>query len=292
MWQNTGCNSFTNNITPAVKSDYSLELVIQHGSNSHTLGRKISRDSPMTPYNSIKSIFVLLTFCFALPALADGDAITNQFKKSFPQISLSKVEETAVKGIYRVVTSSGELLYSSADGKHLFTGDLLRLEATGPVNVTEKWRGAQRVESLKSLKDKDLVVYPAKGDEKSEVLVFTDTSCGYCRKFHSEIPAMNAKGITVKYVAWPRQGVQSQAGQTMTNVWCSENRESAMDLAKTNRPVDPPGVKVCDQNVLQDQINLGHRIGVRGTPAVFTLTGRQIGGYVKADKLASELGIQ
>lgn len=227
---------------------------------------------------------------------AEKDAtatITEQFKKSFPQIQLSDVQQTGVKGIYQVVTSNGELIYASADGKHLFTGDMLQMGAMGTVNLSEQWRSTQRVDSLKQLKDKDLVVYPAKGDEKGEVLVFTDTSCGYCRKFHAEIPAINEKGITVKYVAWPRYGVQSPAGQTMANIWCADDRETAMTLAKTNKPVDaPPAGKVCDQNVLQDQINLGQRIGVRGTPAVFTPNGRQLGGYVKAGQLAQQMGIQ
>ncbi len=220
------------------------------------------------------------------------NAIAEQFKKSFPQIELKQVEQTAVKGIYQVVTTSGELIYATADGKHLFTGDMLRLEPVGTVNVSEQWRSSRRVESLKSLKDKDLVVYPAKGEEKGEVLVFTDTSCGYCRKFHTEIPAINEKGITVKYVAWPRYGLQSPAGQTMVNIWCSEDRESAMTAAKSNQAVSAPAGKMCDQNVLQDQINLGQQIGVRGTPAVFTPSGRQLGGYVKAGQLAQQLGVQ
>ena len=43
---------------------------------------------------------------------------------------------------------------------------------------------------------------------------------------------------------------------------------------------------------VQDQINLGHQIGVRGTPAVFSTDGRQLGGYMKAGQLSQQLGIQ
>ena len=245
--------------------------------------------------NSTKRLIALLSlalFSSAALAASPADTIKQQFKQSFPQISLSKVEKTPVSGIYQVVTSSGELLHASADGKHLFTGDMLRMEAIGSVNVSEQWRSTQRVESLKELKDKDLVVYPAKGEEKGEVLVFTDTSCGYRRKFHTEIPEINEKGITVKYVAWPRYGLQSPAGQTMLNVWCSDDRESAMTEAKTNKPVSAPAGKTCDTALIQDQIALGQRVGVRGTPAVYTNSGRQLGGYVKAGQLAQQLGLQ
>ena len=189
-------------------------------------------------------------------------------------------------------TTSGELLYVSADGKFVFTGDLLNISGPNTVNVSEQYRSSQRVDALDHLEDKDLVVYPATDKEKAEVLVFTDTSCGYCRKFHTEVPAMNDLGITVKYVAWPRYGLDSPAGQTMVKVWCSEDREAALTRAKSNQSVAAPEGKTCDQHRLQDQINLGQRIGVRGTPAVYSMDGRQLGGYLKAEQLAQQLGLK
>lgn len=39
---------------------------------------------------------------------------------------------------------------------------------------------------------------------KTAIYVFTDADCGYCRKFHSEIDEVNALGIEVRYLPWPR----------------------------------------------------------------------------------------
>lgn len=233
----------------------------------------------------------LLALPFSLQAASEQDVIKRAFAVKFPQVEISNIDKTAVKGIYQVETSAGELLYVSSDSKFVFTGDLLNIGSGATVNESENWRSAKRVDALNNLQDKDLVVYPAKNEERGEVLVFTDSSCGYCRKFHAEISAMNTLGITVKYVAWPRYGLQSPAGQTMVNVWCSDDRKEAMNLAKNNQTVGAPAGKVCEQNTLQDQINLGHRIGVRGTPAVFSTDGRQLGGYLKASQLAQALGI-
>src|SRR5690606_25103546 len=97
-------------------------------------------------------------------------------------------------------------------------------------------------------------------------------------------------GITVKYAAWPRAGLQSPGGQTLANVWCSKDRQDAMNKAKTSQ--DVPVVASCNQNVIQDQINLGHQMGIQGTPAVFLKDGRQVGGYVPAPQLAAQLGIK
>ena len=79
----------------------------------------------------------------------------------------------------------------------------------------------------------------------------------------------------------------------MTNIWCAGDRTAAMTKAKTtSENVDAPAGKACDQHVIQDQINLGQRMGVQGTPAVFLKDGRQVGGYVPAAQLATQLGIQ
>ena len=47
----------------------------------------------------------------------------------------------------------------------------------------------------------------------------------------------------------------------------------------------------CDSPV-QEQMALGARLGVRGTPAIFTESGEQVGGYLPAAQLAQAVGIQ
>ncbi|MGB3622652.1 MAG: DsbC family protein [Ketobacter sp.] len=244
---------------------------------------------------NLKSVmaFLMMVVPFALQAAeSKQDSVKAHFVKKFPQVDVSGVSKSDIEGIFQLETASGELLYVSEDGKYIITGDMLKIDGSQMVNLSEEWRIGKRVGALHALKDNDMVVYPAKGEEKGEVLVFTDTSCGYCRKFHTEIPQLNQLGVTVKYLAWPRAGLQSPAGQTMVNIWCSKDRPHAMTDAKSNKEVPAPAGVMCDQNVLQDQINLGQEIGVRGTPAVFSNDGRQLGGYMKAGDLADKLGVK
>ena len=53
----------------------------------------------------------------------------------------------------------------------------------------------------------------------------------------------------------------------------------------------PAAPAVCKSPVTA-QFNLGEKIEVRGTPAVFTVDGLQLGGYVPPDELAKSLGIR
>lgn len=224
----------------------------------------------------------------------EKQAIVQKLKAGIPSLQVESIVATPVKGVYQLETSTGELLLISSDGSYLISGDLHQVQpGGGVVNLTEKRRSEQRLAAMKDLKDKDLVVFKAKGVEKGQVLVFTDPTCGYCRKLHSEVEEINNMGITVKYAAWPRSGLASPSGQTMTNIWCSNDRMAAMTKAKlTNEDIPAPPGKTCDQHVIQDQINLGFKMGVQGTPAVFLKDGRQVGGYVPAAQLAAQMGIK
>ena len=54
-----------------------------------------------------------------------------------------------------------------------------------------------------------MIVYPAK-NEKHVVTVFIDISCHYCHLLHQQIKEYNELGITVRYLAFPRAGLNSQ----------------------------------------------------------------------------------
>jgi thiol:disulfide interchange protein DsbC len=237
---------------------------------------------------------LLLSAGLIAAEVPEKQAIVQKLKASIPSLQVQSIEATPVKGLYQLESTTGDLLLVSPDGSYLVSGDLHQVQPGGGViNLTEQRRGQQRLAAMKDLKDKDLVVFKAKGSEKGQVLVFTDPTCGYCRKLHTEVEEMNNMGITVKYAAWPRSGVASPSGQTMTNIWCSNDRMAAMTKAKlTNEDVTAPAGKTCDQHVIQDQINLGFKMGVQGTPAVFLKDGRQVGGYVPAAQLAAQMGIQ
>ncbi|WP_414736189.1 thioredoxin fold domain-containing protein [Halomonas elongata] len=66
--------------------------------------------------------------------------------------------------------------------------------------------------------------------------VFTDISCPYCQQLHQDIPQLNAAGITVHYLPYPRQGLSSAVAQRMASIWCSKYPRHAMDKAWVMKP--------------------------------------------------------
>lgn len=251
--------------------------------------------------SALRSSLLMLALVGALPgcggaqdapkavskASVSTDSVKTYLKENLPELKVKSISDSELAGIYRVELDGGELIHVSSDGKHIFNGDLLAVKKGGVDNLSEMWRSQKRVAALKALKDEDLVVFPASGEERGVVYAFTDVSCGYCQKMHLEMEQYNKLGITVKYLAWPRYGLQSEAGQVIANIWCSKDRAAAMTKGKRGEPVPKPEGD-CDQQVVLDQIGLGQSFGVRGTPALFTTEGRRVGGYRPPHELVNE----
>lgn len=193
------------------------------------------------------------------------------------------VAPSAVPGLFEVVLG-GQVLYVSEDGRFVVQGDILDLEARA--NLTENRRGELRGQVINAVNEKDMVVFAPEGQPaKYTVTVFTDIDCGYCRKMHSQMAAYNKEGIKIRYLLFPREGLNSESFNKAVSVWCADNRQEAMTKAKRGEAIEN---KRCD-NPVQAQYELGQKIGVRGTPSMILEDGEMLPGYVPPTQLAELL---
>ena len=117
------------------------------------------------------------------------------------------------------------------------------------------------------------------------VTVFTDVECGYCRKLHSEMAEYNRQGIAIEYLAFPRMGLGSEDYKKMVSVWCADDRRKAMTDAKDEKRIPQ---RDCTTTVNQ-QYDIGRRVGLTGTPMILAEDGTQMGGYVPPAALREAL---
>jgi len=220
--------------------------------------------------------------------LVAGEAeITSSFKKIMPSLQISSIDKSEIKDLFTVETEGGEVLFTSSNGDFFITGDMYSTQGGKLQNLTENRRGARRAEKVASIKPDQKITFPAIGETKARIAVFTDIDCGYCRKLHNEVPAMNKMGIEVSYLAYPRAGVGSDSYQKFVSAWCADDKLKAMTSAKNGQSIE---AKTCE-NPVASQFELGQKLGVTGTPAILLEDGRLIPGYMPADKLAANLGI-
>lgn len=226
---------------------------------------------------------------FVLPASAGDveDSIAEQLTKAVPGLQVSSVRPSEAEGLYEVLSNNGDTIYTTADGQYLLTGDLLKITPNGIANVTEEAKAVQRREVMADYGSDGVISFPAKGEEKAVIDVFTDIDCPYCRKLHAEVPQLNGYGITVNYYAFPRSGPGTPSFRKYESVWCSDDQEAAMSAAKNGQDVKSAS---CDNPVLE-QYKLGGKVGVTGTPAIVLEDGNMVRGYVPADSLAKGLGL-
>lgn len=209
------------------------------------------------------------------------------FHRVSKSLNIAKVSPTPIADIYLVEGGNGELLYASANGEYIFAGDMLKIKQGGLENLTDKVRGEKALKALSSLAKEDMIVYPAKGKTKRVMHVFTDVDCGYCRKLHSEIPALNEGGVEVRYLAFPRGGVQVPAYKKMVSAWCAKDRLEAFGKLKSG---DSIADAECENPVL-DQYKLGISLGVQGTPAIYLDDGQTVPGYRPAADILKIMGL-
>ncbi len=201
---------------------------------------------------------------------------------------VGKPESTPVAGVLRVKVG-GSYVYISQDGRYAFTGDLLDLE-TG-ANLTEPARNADRLEQIGSIPVADRVIYPAQGRERAVLVVLTDTTCPFCRKLHAEVPDLQAAGVSVHYIPFPRGGMQSQGAREMSAVWCAEDRAKAMSIAKGTLSGKLGSGECAAAKIVEKGLKLGQELGIRGTPAIVLPDGTLIPGYRPASRLLQLLGL-
>ncbi|WP_454832109.1 DsbC family protein [Pseudoxanthomonas wuyuanensis] len=200
-----------------------------------------------------------------------------------PQISIDYVGAAPMPG-FREVIAGGQLLYVSDDGRYLMQGTVLDLQDQKDLTQSSPALSTYRKDLLKTIPASDRIVF-APPNPKYTISVFTDIECGYCRKLHSELAELHKLGIAVEYMAFPRMGLGSKDHKDMISVWCSSDRKRALTDAKNGKPVPARDCK----NPVNMEFDVGQRIGVSGTPAIYAEDGTQLGGYLPPQALRAAL---
>jgi len=195
----------------------------------------------------------------------------------FPDRQIDSIAPAPVPGLYEVIYGA-DVLYLTEDGKHLIQGDIYALDTR--TNVTEAKRAAGRSRIMASIDPDTMIIFKP---EKTRyvVSVFTDIDCGYCRKLHSEINSYLSRGIEIRYLAFPRTGVNTPSYFKAVTAWCAKNRQQALTLAKTGADIP---FRTCD-NPVDEHLAVARELGVSGTPTLVLADGSILPGYVPAKRL-------
>ncbi len=221
----------------------------------------------------------------AVPALAATPAAAPDVRAEIARrldVPLEDVRQSPIDGLYEVV-SGPDVGYVSKDGRFYVDGDVF--DMTSRHNLTEDRRKAGRLALLAGVDDADAIVFSPTGPVRHTLTVFTDIDCTYCRRLHQEIAEFNRLGIRVRYLMFPRNGPDTDAWRKAESVWCSPDRRDALTRAKRGEKLKAGR---CDTPIAA-QYELGRKLGVQGTPGIFTDSGEYLAGYMPAASMAEYL---
>ena len=119
-----------------------------------------------------------------------------------------------------------------------------------------------------------------KGDGSRVVAVFSDPDCPYCKKLEGELARLD--NVTIDTFLYPLEQIHPEAKTKSIAVWCAADRQQAWSQMVLTGSA--PKLVACN-NPVNDNLVLGSRLGVTGTPTLIALDGRLLPGAVPAEKL-------
>ncbi|ROV56544.1 DsbC family protein [Neisseria chenwenguii] len=211
----------------------------------------------------------------AKPAAGNvAEALKARLEQTYgaQKLKVISVSETPVQGIYEVVVSGKQVIYTDAKGDYMFVGDLIN------VNTRESLTEARAAELNKidfSTLPFDKAIKEVRGNGKLKVAVFSDPDCPFCKRLEHEIVKMT--DVTVYNFMMPIASLHPDAARKAELIWCQSDRTKAWTDWMRNGKL-PAAAKACD-NPVAETTSLGEQLGFTGTPTLVFPNGHTQSGY-------------
>lgn len=226
-----------------------------------------------------------VTVVHTQPARAGQPEIRNAVRTLAPDARVKGIAKSPVAGLYEVTLDGPRgplVVYATEQGDHLLLGELL--DVKGRRNLT-----AERMDKLTAVDFDKLpfgqAIKVVKGDGKRRLAVFSDPDCPYCKKLEPELAKLN--NVTIYTFPYPL-AMHPDAGRKSKLVWCAKDRVRAWDDLMLRGKLPERDRMDCD-NPMEENLALGGRLNIQGTPAIIFANGQRIPGYVEAARIEQML---
>ena len=149
------------------------------------------------------------------PEASGVEKVRQNLTETLPGLSIGDIQPTPAAGLYEVMVGQ-RIIYVTEDGRYLVQGSLIDLKEKK--NLTEPRLNSIKADAVAAVGEDNMVIFGPE-DAKHTVTVFTDIDCGYCRKLHGEMKGYNEAGIRVRYLFYPRAGLNSSSFRKAVTVW-------------------------------------------------------------------------
>ena len=206
--------------------------------------------------------------CVSLVANADEAEVKKAVEAKLGKVE--KIVKAPMAGIWEV-TIDGQIFYADDKATYLIFGNLLDMK-TGRNITAERQFNALPLE---------LAVKQVRGSGKNVMVTFEDPNCGYCKKLAKDL--LTLKDVTVYTFLLPVLGDDSY--DKSKAIWCAPDKAKAWVDWMTAGKAPPAAPAKCNTAGLDKSAQLGGKLRINGTPAIFFASGERVGGYIPAAEI-------
>ncbi len=203
-------------------------------------------------------------------------------KDIVPNVKILSIKLTPMKSMWEIDIESGSkkgALYLDITKKYLISGQLIDIK--GKRNLTQEAAEELNRIDVSKVPLGDAIVM---GDKKAKkrVIVFTDPDCPFCAKLHPELKKVIAeRKDVVFFIKMFPLPIHKEAAEKAKAIVC-EKSLALLDAAFEKKPVAKPK---CKTSAVDENIALGKKLGITGTPTLVMPDGRVISGFRDANAL-------
>lgn len=199
-----------------------------------------------------------------------------------PGLSVIDIKPSPLKALWELTIAAGGqklVAYVDFSKRYLLMGEMLDIKEKK--NITRDRLAELNKVDVSTIPLDDAIVM---GDKNAhyKVIVFSDPMCPYCARLHQEIKKVIAKTKDIVFFVKMFPLPMHKGAYDKAKAIVCEKSLALLDAAFENK--DIPAAK-CNTTAVDDNIKLGSRLGINGTPAIIFPDGRLQPGVMDADAL-------
>lgn len=199
-----------------------------------------------------------------------------------PNIKILNIKMTPLRSLWEIDVESNSkkgAVYLDITKKYLISGQLIDIK--GKRNLTQETAEELNRIDVSKVPLGDAIVMGDK-NAKKRVIVFTDPDCPFCAKLHIELKKLTAErkdvAFFIKMFPLP---IHKEAAEKAKAIAC-EKSLALLDAAFEKKPI---AKAKCKSSAVDDNLALGKKLGITGTPTLVMPDGRVISGFRDANAL-------
>jgi thiol:disulfide interchange protein DsbC len=221
-----------------------------------------------------RTSIAMAAICVATTVLAQQASLEQalfevNLKRLYPNTGFKNIRPSPVAGVFEVQMGDN-ITYVDSSGKYFFFGKLY--DMPNQADLTEARQAEVNKLDLNSLPLKD-AIKQVKGNGSRTLIVFSDPDCPFCKSLEGSLKQMT--DVTIYTFMFPLGSLHADARRKAVNIWCSKDRAASWEALMLHNKQAPDAN--CE-NPVDRSVALGTKLGISGTPTMFSGDGRKRAG--------------